>query len=54
MICLLFVLHHEQYRLEEDKHNAATGNMGAIFGEKTFDEEDLIKLYTKKQFFLPS
>jgi hypothetical protein len=47
-----FVPHHERHRFE-DRSNVATDNMRAMFGEKTFDE-DSIKIYTKKQFFLPS
>jgi hypothetical protein len=45
-----FVPHHERHRFE-DRSNVATDNMRAMFGEKTFDE-DSIKRYTKKQFFL--
>jgi hypothetical protein len=52
MTSLRFVPHHERQRFE-DKSNAATDNMRAMFGEKTLDE-DSIKRYTKKQFFLPS
>jgi hypothetical protein len=52
MTSLRFVSHHERHRFE-DKSNVATDNMRAMFGEKTFDE-DSIKRYTKKQFFLPS
>jgi hypothetical protein len=47
-----FVPHHERHKFE-DKNNIATDNMRAMFGEKTFDE-DSIKRYTKKQFFLPN
>jgi hypothetical protein len=52
MTSLGFAPHHERHRFE-DKSNAATDNMRATFGEKTFDE-DSIKRHTKKQFFLPS
>jgi hypothetical protein len=45
-----FVPHHERHRFE-DRSNVATDIMRAMFGEKTFDE-DSIKRYTKKQFFL--
>jgi hypothetical protein len=47
-----FVPHYERHRFE-DRINVALDNMKAMFGEKTFDEES-IKRYTKKQFFLPS
>jgi hypothetical protein len=47
-----FVPHHERHKFE-DKNNVATENMQAMFGENTFDE-DSIKRYTKKQFFVPS
>ena len=50
MSCLAFVVDHEGCRLA-DKHNTVTNNMRAMFGEKTFDQ-DSIKRYTKKQFFL--
>jgi hypothetical protein len=49
---LAFVPHHERHRFE-NKSQAATDNMRAMFGEKTFDE-DSIKRYAKKQFFLPN
>jgi hypothetical protein len=52
MTSLGFVPHHERHRFK-DKSNAATDNMRAMFGEKTFDE-DSIKRCTKKHFFLPS
>jgi hypothetical protein len=52
MMSLGFMPHHERHRFE-DKSNVATYNMRAMFGEKTFDE-DSIKRYTKKQFFLPN
>jgi hypothetical protein len=52
MTCLGFVPHHERHKFE-DKHHAAADNMRSMFGEKTFDE-DSIKRYTKKQFFLPN
>jgi hypothetical protein len=47
-----FFPHHERYRFEDRSHTA-TDNMRAMFGEKTFDEES-IKRYAKKQFFIPS
>jgi hypothetical protein len=47
-----FVPHHEKHRFE-DKGHIATDNMRSMFGEKTFDE-DTLKRYTKKQFFIPS
>jgi hypothetical protein len=47
-----FIPHHERHRFE-DKSNVAIYNMRAMFGENTFDE-DSIKRYTKKQFFVPN
>jgi hypothetical protein len=47
-----FVPHYDRHKFE-DKSNVASDNMRAMFGEKTFDE-DSIKRYTKKQFYLPS
>jgi hypothetical protein len=47
-----FVPHHERHRFE-DRGATATDNMRAMFGEKTFDEES-IKRYAKKQFFIPN
>jgi hypothetical protein len=52
LISLGFVPHDERHRFE-DKCNVTTDNMRAMLGKKTFDE-DSIKRYTKKQFFLPS
>jgi hypothetical protein len=52
MTSLGFVPHHERHRFK-DKSNAATDNMRAMFGEKTFNE-DSIKRHTKKQFVSPS
>jgi hypothetical protein len=53
MTYLGFVPHHERHKFE-DKNNIATDNMRAMFGDKTLNEQDSIKRYTKKQFFLPS